>query len=152
MTQTATKKYRLLKAGQMVSVFRSTTKSPNGRDVHMTQNKVGRDGDEFSDLPEFQVDKIEASIAAGEEKWEVVEEAPDDDVSEDAPAGDVEPVAHGHDADEDHQHEATFAGLPGTRLQELVDMHALSVDGTGAQGFVKNDDKVKALQVEHGQA
>ena len=160
-------KYRLLKAGQMVTTFRSTTKNPNGRDMHLTQNKVGRKGDEFENLPEFQTDKIKASIKAKAGVWEVVE-SDDNSATEEEPSGDPvvvdltpaddpsadpePPVGHGHEADEGHEHEATFDGLSGERLRQLVEDHALTVTGTGVQGHVKNSDMVKALQVEHGQA
>ena len=153
--------YRLLKAGKMVSTFRSTTKAPNGKDINLTQNKIGRKGDEFSNLPDFQVEKIEASIAAGVEEWEVVrddseqESDGEDQQPAQPPASEVEddkqPASHGHEADEGHSHETTFEGLSGERLRELVDLHALPVKGSGAQDKVLNKDMVRALQVEHGQ-
>ena len=150
-------KYRLLKAGQMVTTFRSTSLAPNGREMHLTQNKVGRLGDEFENLPEFQVEKIQASIKAKAGVWEVVEddgsdEESSDDPVVDPPLGPEPPAGHGHEAGEGHEHEATFDGLSGERLRKLVEDHALTVTGTGVQGHVKNSDMVKALQVEHGQA
>ncbi len=151
-------KYRLLKPGQMVSTFRSTTKAPNGKDIHLTQNKVGRKGDEFSDLPDFQVEKIRRSIDEDEGVWEVVGQEDDseeesDEVEPATPVNDPDapPAPHGHEAEEGHQHEAEFDDLSGERLRALVEMHALPVKGTGAQDKVLNKDMVKALQVEHDQ-
>jgi hypothetical protein len=142
--------YRLLKSGKMVTVFRSTSRAPNGKDVHLTQNKIGREGDEFSGLPDFQVEKISRSIDEDEGVWEVVdhEDAEEESDGEGEP---TTPIPHGHEADEGHQHETVFEGLSGERLRELVDLHALPVKGTGAQDKVLNKDMVKALQVEHGQ-
>ncbi len=143
---TTTTRYRLLKSGKMVSTFRSTSKAPNGKDVHLTQNKVGREGDEFSGLPDFQVEKIRRSIDEDEGIWEVVDYDGVDNVE-----SDQAPVTHGHEAEEGHQHETEFDGLSGERLRELVDLHALPVKGTGAQDKVLNKDMVMALQAEHGQ-
>lgn len=138
-------KYRLLKAGQMVTTFRSTTLAPNGREVHLTQNKVGRKGDEFEDLPDFQVEKIQASIDAGKEVWEAVGNEPTAQESE-PEQDDVH--EHGENI---HEHETNYEDLGNDRLDELLVMHSVTLEkGTGAQDKVIKADRVKALLAAHG--
>ncbi len=97
---------------------------------------------------------LEDELAQAREALETASAAGADASSGDAEVeqtGDDRTVSHGHEADDDHVHEVTFDGLTGERLKALVDMHALPVKGTGAQGKLKNDDMLGALKAEHGQ-
>lgn len=65
------KAYELLKDGQMVHVFRSTTVAPDGREEHLTKGEVGHAGQVFTALAQHEIDAIEAGEREG--TWRVVD-------------------------------------------------------------------------------
>lgn len=127
----------------------------------MSRGVVGRAGQVFEEIsndpfPDFELVERNPDFDPDEDppaaEWIVTANKPKREDPEVTLEVDEKQPDHGHRHDDDHAHEMTFDVLAGRRLQELVDAHALSVRGTGAQDKVVNSDMIRALKVEHGQA
>lgn len=129
--------YELLKDGQVVHTHRDS-QFVSGKELHLTRGEVGHAGKIYETLPDHLVEQIEAGDL--DDVWRFI--APvEEDVDE----------PHGHEDVEGHEsHSLDFKKMPGAELERLVEMHAVPVKGSGAQGKVVNADMAKALLVEHG--
>lgn len=133
--------YELLKDGQVVHTHRDS-QFVSGKQLHLTRGEVGYKGKIYETLPDHLVEQIEAGEL--DDVWRFV--APVDEPG-DEPV--VEP--HGHeDVDGHEDHLMDFKKMSGAELERLVEMHAVPVKGSGAQGKVVNADMAKALLAEHG--
>lgn len=105
---------------------------------------------ERAEKAEARADEAERELEVLRVRVAKLEATTSDDLadgSEDDPV-----VEHGHELVDDHEHEPITEALTNRRLEELVEMHGLSVVGTGSQGAVKKDDMLGVLLSEHGQA
>jgi hypothetical protein len=138
--------YELLKDGQVVHTHRDS-QIVSGKKLHLTRGEVGYAGKIYETLPDHLVDQIEAGNL--DDVWRFV--APVEEVF-DEPEGEQEvDQPHGHEDVEGHEdHEMDFKKMSGAELERLVEMHAVPVKGSGAQGKVVNADMAKALLAEHG--
>ncbi len=126
--------YRLKKDGQVVHVYRSTTLSPRGQEIHLTRGVVGHAGQVFEELPPHVADPIEAGEM--DDLWEIVDlEAEAQATSPSSKKADPGPP----------DPRAKYEAMKNEELQKLVVDRGMEVTGTGAQGNIVKDDMISAL-------
>jgi hypothetical protein len=125
--------YRLMKDGQMVHTFRSTTIAPDGREEHLTRGEVGYAGKVYTDLPQHVVDAIDAGETG--DTWEAFDLEDEDEP--DQPVVVVAPTAPAH-----------YDKMSPRELMELATERHLNVEGTGESGRILKSDIIAVLEAD----